>query len=737
MEMGNSVSSIPCLDRQPESSPEEPVRHNALLDVDHNSHHHSNSNGGPLPQSNHVTMKKKKNDDDSIPRKFTQAIQKFFQHFEKLMFPKSLLLNYNINSEHPTPSRSHNSRDYSNRTTTLLRRYASFTEQQADLPKWLASCQHLHGKEGLQALGFEYRLVYCDEHKFNTNHNNSINDDNNNIDDDDDDDDGLDAVDSVPSVDDDNNVRDTTTTMYLSERTLRRVATLDLHPDHHFEHDHVTLEQPEEEGQVTLVELAQVKSERFLSLSNRSHSILSEDGDASSHDDHLVGGSHLADICTTTPSLATTFTAAMPPYDDEDVNDPVVGHDRIHTAPTTGPPAEHTQTTPPNVIYKDPTKQIVHHFCHLCERRLYDMESNTCITDQNRTEFIANGDMYEFVSQFVQEYAHEIMMEEGNLIWTDIDEHDNDEDGNDDTCHGTSAAAAAHETKGMAPAPTNGPIRCLISKDHPCLLRRNSSNSDNKNHHRPTILICTGRGKVRAGIFSRHHLICTGLERSTALPYIHEAIHRNIHVIIVDPNVHGEIHGFTTFTKSMDFLQSYYDDRNVRSDKKNEIVKHIPNNLVSESQVESVPSNHCCRDMYILSHSASGGHLVRYFLDKCHTQYLRNIRAIAFTDSTHSIQWTKGTHQTYLYELLQSLPCIYFRCSSGTRDTIAGDGDRKWYLHPAGEVVQTDSFWRHRFGSIRTVWAGTNEHSQTNWYAHSKIWEHFDQFLFPEKYGKW
>jgi hypothetical protein len=134
--------------------------------------------------------------------------------------------------------------------------------------------------------------------------------------------------------------------------------------------------------------------------------------------------------------------------------------------------------------------------------------------------------------------------------------------------------------------------------------------------------------------------------------------------------------------------------------------------------------------MYILSHSASGGHLVRYFLDKCHTPYVRNIRAIAFTDSTHSIQWAKGTHQTNWYDFLQSLRCIYFRCSSSTRDTIAGDGDSKWYLHPAGEDVQTDSFWRHRFGKIRTVWAGTNEHSQTNWFAQAKIWEHFDQFLF-------
>ena len=377
------------------------------------------------------------------------------------------------------------------------------------------------------------------------------------------------------------------------------------------------------------------------------------------------------------------------------------------------------------VVYKNPSKKIVHQFCHLCERQLYDIESNTCITDQNRNEYIANGDMYELVSRFVQEYAHDVMIQEGNLIWTNIDD-DTMVGGNSSTNvdHVVTNDATAASTRPSAIKGT-GPIRCLISKDHPCLLKDKAINGSNMDH-RPTLLICTGRGKVRAGIFSRHHLICTGLERSTAIPYIHEAIHRNIHVIIVDPNVHGETHGYNTFTKSMNFFQSYY---NCELDSKNEAMSQTSNHVASHE--ESIPNNPFCRDMYILSHSASGGHLVRYFLDKCQTQYIRSIRAIAFTDSTHSIQWAKGAHQTYLYDLLQSWCCVYFRCSSSTRDTIAGDGDSKWYLHPAGAVVQTDSFWRHRFGSIRTVWAGTNEHSQTNWFAHAKIWEHFDQFLFP------
>ena len=39
---------------------------------------------------------------------------------------------------------------------------------------------------------------------------------------------------------------------------------------------------------------------------------------------------------------------------------------------------------------------------------------------------------------------------------------------------------------------------------------------------------------------------------------------------------------------------------------------------------------------------------------------------------------------------------------------------------------ETDSFWIHRFGKVKTMWAGTADHALTNWAAHSSIWDHFD-----------
>jgi len=227
---------------------------------------------------------------------------------------------------------------------------------------------------------------------------------------------------------------------------------------------------------------------------------------------------------------------------------------------------------------------------------------------------------------------------------------------------------------------------------------------------------------VRAGIFSRKNLICNGLETATALPVVRDAVSRHLHVAIVDPNANGEAQGFVNFSQTMDYLEE----------------RHFGVAAASmNSDNDTTATTHdASREMYILSHSASGGHLARYFLDKGESAFLRNIRAVAFTDSTHSIQWcSKHDHQKYLFDKLQSEQCVYFRCAQDRGGLMAGEGN-KWYLHPAGEVVQTDSFWQHRFGKIRTMWAGTDEHSMTNWFAHAKIWDHFDFYLYGKKFRR-
>lgn len=339
--------------------------------------------------------------------------------------------------------------------------------------------------------------------------------------------------------------------------------------------------------------------------------------------------------------------------------------------------------------------------CHFCMRKLFHIETNQLIENKNRNQFIADGDMYEDISRLVQEAAFDVLIDEAELEWITIWEPSDNDDINN-----------RHKK----------PIKALINSDHPLLVDVSNDN-DNEPHeneqrntilkqHRPTLFIFTGRGKVRAGIFSRQHLICNGMEGSTCLPFIREAQARNLNVFIIDPNINGDSNGYNTFQKTMDYWCTLCN-------------KHNNNNNIG-----------ICRDVYILSHSASGGHLVRYLLEPNPKEHLlRYMKAVAFTDSTHNIQWTKKSlEHLSLHQFIQSEYCVYFRCGKINRDTPVESS--QWYLHPPGEEVVTDTYWQHRFGLVKTMWAGTDDHSLTNWFAMSKIWEHFDKFLYKPKEGK-
>ena len=109
----------------------------------------------------------------------------------------------------------------------------------------------------------------------------------------------------------------------------------------------------------------------------------------------------------------------------------------------------------------------------------------TLIEADNYETFIANGRMYDEVARLCMEYAQDLMIDEGDLEWVPI-------------CEERSISA-------------------LVSRGY-CKQRGK----------RQTLLIITGKGKVRSGIFSRRHIITTGIEASTALPMIREARSRNM-----------------------------------------------------------------------------------------------------------------------------------------------------------------------------------------------------------------
>jgi len=317
----------------------------------------------------------------------------------------------------------------------------------------------------------------------------------------------------------------------------------------------------------------------------------------------------------------------------------------------------------------DINSSAVYKPCFQCATRLYYYETNTLITEENRNSYVADGVMYEEVTRLAQECAQDAMQREGNLEWVTVC---------DDPAH-------------------KQPVRALVHEDHHLVSMGKKDTADDH----PTLLIATGRGKVKAGIFSRQHLLTSGMESSTALPMIREATQRQMSVVIFDPNARGDRKGMESFEKSFEVVLGHLDNTNA---------------VDSDPAVQHTPPK---RALYIVAHSASGSQLVRYMLDRVHG-YLPHLRAIAFTDSTHNIQWTRKNEA--LQSLLGSNKCVYFRSASKNNDDL-------WRTRKAGETVETDSFWEHRFGGIKTLWAGTEEHSLMNWFAHTHIWDHFDEHL--------
>eukprot|EP00985_Skeletonema_marinoi_P008282 scaffold3712_cov145-Skeletonema_marinoi.AAC.4 len=337
--------------------------------------------------------------------------------------------------------------------------------------------------------------------------------------------------------------------------------------------------------------------------------------------------------------------------------------------------------------------------CDQCITRLYYTPSNTAITNENRSKFIADGKMYDAIADLCQSAAQEIMAEACDLVWVTV-------------CDGKGGGLSARldsqssnlssDPKSVREWPRDDEGNIIVLEPIRALVGR--CKSGNENQSKDTFLVSTGKGKVSAGIFSRQHLLTTGLEPSTALPLLREARSRGMNCVVIDPNARGDRVGMDTFQVS------------VRSLFQQECSAEVDDAIIPASSSDG--------HIYVLAHSAAGGQLVRYLLDKNQCTLLPRIRSITFTDSTHSVQWLKK--HPNISSLIQSSRALYVRSANPMRD----DG---WENAQPGDECDKDHFWSHRFGKIKTVWAGTTDHSLTNWAARAPIWEHFDKNANDDK----
>ena len=462
-------------------------------------------------------------------------------------------------------------------------------------------------------------------------------------------------------------------------------------------------------------------------------------------------------------------------------------------------------------------------YCSDCCTRLYHVHTQTPINEDNRKRFVADGQLYECVARLCQEYAQDVMRVECDLEWVTVDNKYTK--GKTQNCNVGGEQGTDDNNDEL--------VKMMVSRQWL------SSTTQHHCSNRPLLLVSTGKGKVRAGVFSRKHLMTGGLECSTALHVLRDAKSRGMHVAIPDPNAKGDCMGMDTYSKSLDFLLSTF------AEKEN----GMRNNGVSEGG-GNIP-------IYILAHSASGAQLIRYLMNQAlcleqeseqdseqyfepklktkpqatlqllskselepesfiplntqqHEKHLKDklpgqqhqqqqqqniqlqqqqqndkekklspsrmllpkIHSVVFTDSTHNVQWLQKKLPIPLKVTKKKVKSFWFLQKKVTRSQeiekmneyeIDNDRKKKNYYGKIAELIQCNKsslyvrsadkyrdegwehkvagdfcfngstpskgnpFWVHRFGTVHTVWAGTSEHSLSNWTARCHIWEHFDK----------
>ncbi|KAL3943250.1 MAG: hypothetical protein SGBAC_002695 [Bacillariaceae sp.] len=320
--------------------------------------------------------------------------------------------------------------------------------------------------------------------------------------------------------------------------------------------------------------------------------------------------------------------------------------------------------------------------------RLYHTQSDTMITPDNFQKFGLHGKLFDDVSSCCQDIVQQELQDFYRYEMISI------------PISSQSAASGGDATP---------PIQAIVSPDLAETLWKDQT-LEPQNHasiqEKPILMILCGKGKSRAGVLSVKQLVLSGVESGSAVYHILQAEEQKMSVILLDPNAWGESRGMEVVNHSL----TYFFGGETTTRTKEEGTRRTPA-LAGLSK----------RPLYILAHSAAGGYLARYLSQGfARETLLRQINRVAFTDSTHNLQWYKKDNER-LWDYLQSSNCLYIRNNSAPR-TFGSHRDKQ-----AGEKHEGDHWWHHRFGTIPTVWAGTPEHSLMCWTARHVIWKFFSE----------
>jgi hypothetical protein len=546
-------------------------------------------------------------------------------------------------------------------------------EHYAYIEKICQKVAGLKGKEGLEAMGFEFRLVHlkncnCPGHLILQNHNNNDDDD---------------LTDSEADPDE---LKDG----YMEESDDDNHDEIGDAADEYGQYQ----EESSDEG-------GGPKEESYMIPIKQSSEELTEEKTS------IAAGSITATSSVISRNTSTLSLFSLATHNTEtDFSNPTTGTGGhsfgIDDNRRRNRPASQHRTTrfPLATISSQPAVAVMEQ--DTCAYRLHHVPSGgTLLTNENHLKFVPDGDFYDELSRACMEYSQQVMMEEGDLEWMDVSQEGK---------YGALVSRSYLQKRRQPPTTT---------------ATTNNNDSDTRNNNNNTLVIVTGKGQVQAGIFSRRHLLVTSMEAATALPFVRGAKERGMDMIIVDPNALG-------YRMGMDVVET--------------TLKYL---LMDEGiQGEAAGKDH----IYVLAHSMAGAQIVRFFSSSpsSHSRpstpmssasggptnnsstvpanstatndaqrreaLLKRVEALAFTDSNHNINWTKN--HPYLTQVLTGPPSLYIKSHKVHEKAKT-----------LGEKHHDCQFWRHRFGPIKTLWAGTHEHALTNYTARAHVWEHFDSSL--------
>ena len=400
-----------------------------------------------------------------------------------------------------------------------------------------------------------------------------------------------------------------------------------------------------------------------------------------------------------------------------------------------------------------------------CSTQLFHNTTNEMMTLETYPlqDHVPKGPIFDQVQKRAQQYVQSKLCEDFNMhliplfgddvhalvsdsLIRDPISDEEDEDDNDDTANfeTTSIEEGYDEDEDEDENEHDGSIYYSKMKQRHFSYRWDQSQRQRHYQQRKnTLIVIGGKGISRCGLVSVRQLLGAGIERGSCSYHIQTALRRKWHVIVLDPNAEGKWTprgGFDVITKSLDrllFMDSrpesissrimgMDDDDDSDSDDSDDDDENFAKNGGSVGGGGTNAGTTTAKkkpNLYFFCHSAAGGHIVRYLLDQT-INFQRRIAKLCFSDSTHRLSWADPKDHMYLHNVLLQDPqyALYIRNNSLGRDyplyktPMPGDD--------CGDTV--DHWWIHRYGNLRTVWAGTADHSLMVFEARKVVWDFFD-----------